>query len=282
MSLLRKMTLPAPLGVLIQPIVDTDNGGRNVFAVECLTRGPRGTRLHEATPLFEYVRRRGLEREMDLVCITKALRTAAVCADCHISINVHPLTVADRHDFVGFLIRESERAGIAPSRLILEIGEQTPAADEKAYCTALARLRELGVGIAVDDVGYGHSNYKAILDCHPDYLKIDRYFVHHVSDDAARRAVIRSITDLAAYFGATVVAEGVEREEDHQVLREMGIHLFQGFLFSRPYAIEEREQGDAQAIGCCRSGSCRTTSPSSRASSIFGSMARTSDVTRST
>lgn len=282
MGKLKTFTLPGPLGVLVQPIVETSGGNVRIFAVECLTRGPRGTRLHEASPLFDYVRRRGLELEMDHACITKALRTAPAGGDYQISINVHPTTVADRNDFVAFLIRESERAGVALSRLILEIGEQTPAADVRAYCSILDRLRELGVAIAVDDVGYGHSNYKSILDCRPDYLKIDRYFVDHASDDGARRAVVHSILDLAGYFGATVVAEGVERPEDHETLMGMGINLFQGYLFGRPHAVEvSSEVGETQAIGCVRSGSCNTTRPSSSASSMFASTALTSGVTRS-
>lgn len=230
----RDVPLPGPLGSVLQPIVDTDGGLRRVYAVECLTRGPLGTRLEGATPLFEYVRRRGLETEMDHACIAIALANAADCTDCRISLNVHPSTVADRNSFVDFLQRECDTSGIAPSRLIIEIGEQAPASDISAFVRTLTRLRELGVQIAVDDVGYGHSNYRAILDCAPDYLKIDRYFVHHAGDDAGRLAIARSINDLAVHFGATVIAEGVEREEDHVALRSLGIHLFQGYLFSRP------------------------------------------------
>ena len=232
----RGASLPRPLGSVLQPIVDTDGGKRSVYAVECLTRGPLGSKYEEATPLFEYVRRRGLETQMDHACISIALSNIAECSDCKISLNVHPTTLTDRNDFVKFLVDECEFSEIEPSRLIIEIGEQAPAADTSAFLRTLGRLRRLGVQIAVDDVGYGHSNYRTILDCAPDYLKIDRYFVHHADSDPARLAVVRSINDLAAYFGAAVVAEGVEREEDHGALRALGIHLFQGYLFSKPAA----------------------------------------------
>jgi EAL domain-containing protein (putative c-di-GMP-specific phosphodiesterase class I) len=232
----RGAALPRPLGSVLQPIVDTDGGMRSVYAVECLTRGPLGSKYEGAAPLFEYVRARGLETQMDHACIAIALSNIAECSDCKIALNVHPTTLVDRKDFVQFLVEECEYSEIAPSRLIIEIGEQTPAADTNAFCRTLARLRNLGVQIAVDDVGYGHSNYRTILDCQPDYLKIDRYFVHHSDSDPARLAVVRSIRDLAAHFGATVVAEGVEREEDHAALRALGISLFQGYLFSPPAA----------------------------------------------
>ena len=234
MSLLRLATVPGPLATVFQPIVDIDGNGQRLFAIECLTRGPRGSRLEGAVPLFEYVRRKGLENEMDHACITTALRNVAGHDDCRISVNVHPATLAGSRDFVAHLLRECDRRGIAPSRLIVEIGEQAPAADAAAFKSALRRLRECEVAIAIDDVGYGHSSFRSFLDCQPDYVKIDRYFIDHASDDSAKRAVIRSIIDLAAHFGSAVVAEGVERKQDQAVLRDMDIHLFQGFLFGGP------------------------------------------------
>jgi EAL domain-containing protein (putative c-di-GMP-specific phosphodiesterase class I) len=225
--------LPKPLATLFQPIVEL-NG--DVHAIECLTRGPRGSAIEEASPLFEYVRSHRLETQMDRVCASRALRcgTHTLASATRIAINVHPTTLADGPDFVRFLLSESAACALDPSRLIVEIGEQTPAADHRTFQRNICRLRDAGVSIAVDDVGFGHSNYKAILDCRPQYLKIDRYFVQQCSEDPAREAVIRSICDLGGFFNATVVAEGVERVEDDQALRAMGIRLFQGFLYGRP------------------------------------------------
>ena len=246
MTLLRTATVPGPLATVLQPIVDTDGSGYRLFAVECLTRGPRGTRLEGAAPLFDYVRRRGLETEMDHLCISTALRHVAGHDECRISLNVHPSTLATSRDFVDHLLHESERQCIDAARLIIEIGEQTPATDHASFLRAIARLRERGVAIAIDDIGYGHSSLKTMLECRPDFVKIDRYFVDHASDDSAKRAAIRSIIDLAAHLGSTVVAEGVERPEDHEVLREMDIHLFQGFLFGGPPAPPMPAWFDAQ------------------------------------
>lgn len=236
MKMLHSIALPGPLGTLLQPIIEQTNE-RTIHAVECLTRGPRGSKLEQAPPLFDYVRSRGLEKEMDRACVSAAIRATARQA-YRISVNVHPTTLGDGGDFVGFLLDEARAVGVPATRLIVEIGEQSPAADQVAFNDAVCRLRDHGVAIAIDDVGFGHSNYKTILDCHPDYLKIDRYFVQGVSGDGARKAVVRSICDLAGFFDARVVAEGVELVEDYEVLLAMGITLFQGFLFSRPHVIE--------------------------------------------
>lgn len=226
--------LPSPLATVFQPIIEATDHGDSLHAIECLTRGPVGTHLEEAVPLFEYVRKQGLEAEMDCMCATSALRAVLCSGKERISINVHPNTLGERRDFVRLLIRQSLACKLDPSRLIIEIGEQQPALNDRAFRRAIGALRHHGVKIAIDDVGHGYANFKSIIDCTPDYLKIDRYFVHHASDDPARRAVIRSICDLGAHFGSAVIAEGVERIEDRQSLQDMGITLFQGFLYGRP------------------------------------------------
>jgi len=233
--------LPGPLGTVLQTIVDTSGETPSVFAVECLTRGPRGSKLEEALPLFDYIRRRGLETEMDCEIVGRALCAAAGRAP-FITINVHPSTLADHGKFVRCLLTQAQSAGVDPKQIIVEVGEYRPAKDQVAFAAALQELRDHGVLIAVDDVGYGHSNYKSIVDCRPDFLKIDRFFVHGASTDKAKIAVVQSILTLADFFNARVIAEGVEEEEDFAALKQMGIDLFQGFLFSRPEAPEPRTE----------------------------------------
>lgn len=97
-----------------------------------------------------------------------------------------------------FLVRESAAAGTDSDRLIVEIGEQRPATDAAAFRRTVCALRDQGIHIAIDDVGSDHSNYRTILDCRPEYLKIDRYFIDGVSNDPARQVVIRSVCDLGS------------------------------------------------------------------------------------
>src|SRR5439155_4217325 len=106
---------------------------RSLHAMECLTRGPHGSALEQAPRLFEYVRRRHLEPQVDRLCIAQALRAAAGPGAHRISLNVHPVTLAVRNDFASFLARESSVSGIDPQRLIVEIGEQRPASDGAAF-----------------------------------------------------------------------------------------------------------------------------------------------------
>ena len=86
----------------------------------------------------------------------------------------------------------------------------------------------------LDDIGLGQSNYLMMLECKPDYFKIDRHFVTECHRDFHRRAVLRSIAALALQFGSQVIAEGVETMADLETVNATGISLVQGWLFGRP------------------------------------------------
>ena len=102
---------------------------------------------------------------------------------------------------------------------------------------ALDTLRRVGLRIALDDVGLGHANYRMVLECRPDYLKVDRFFVKGVHADFYRDAVLESICHLAHRIGARVVAEGVDDDADLTALRALRFDLAQGYLPSAPQPV---------------------------------------------
>jgi EAL domain-containing protein (putative c-di-GMP-specific phosphodiesterase class I) len=91
----------------------------------------------------------------------------------------------------------------------------------------------------LDDVGLGTSNYRLILDCRPDYFKLDAFFVRGVSYDPDRQAVVKSIMCLADEMKGVVVAEGAETNEELSTLSQMGIKLFQAHLVCPPMTSHE-------------------------------------------
>ena len=134
-------------------------------------------------------------------------------------------------DFAPYLGKTADFYGIALSRVVIEIVEHAPPWDLGGFHNTLQALRDHGARIALDDVGLGHSNYMMILECRPDYFKIDRYFVHGAQDDFYRQAVLKSVVQLAQPFHARVIAEGVETPDDLAIARGTGIDFAQGFLF---------------------------------------------------
>ncbi len=236
MSLLWNRILePEGLTTEFQPIFEVRENGRSIFALEALTRGPRGTNIERSDVLFEYVRRKRRESEVDLLAIEAALRHArGLPAVPALSLNVHASTLERERRLASWLASASEEYEIPLERIIVEIVEHAPPWSGPGFLASLEELRAIGVRIALDDVGLGQSNFRMILDCRPDLLKIDRHFVHGVHADPHRRAVLESICGLADRLGGRAVAEGIEDPKDLEVVLAIGIPLVQGYLLCPP------------------------------------------------
>ena len=231
--LLDQLLQPSGISTVFQPIVERHRGVR-LHALECLSRGPRGTSLEPPDVLFDYVRLKNAEILVDRACIVGAFRSACDLAWIpRLSINVHASTLCADPGFPSFLAQSAEDHSISLEQVIVEIIEHSPASDLEALRRALEELRQLGAHIALDDVGLGYSSYQMLLECRPDYYKIDRYLVQGCHVDPDRRALLDSIVFLADRLGARVVAEGIEDGEELMAVTKLGIDLVQGHFFSR-------------------------------------------------
>jgi EAL domain-containing protein (putative c-di-GMP-specific phosphodiesterase class I) len=226
---------PGALSVRFQSVYEVRGHTARRHYDECLIRGPQGTSVECPDILFEYARKKNCEAVLDRACIQAVLRAASRSAeDVVLGINVHASTLAMDPEFVSFLADTAGMTGIAMERLVIEIVEHSPPWDVRGFRNSLEGLRSIGARIALDDIGLGQSNFMMILECRPDYFKIDRYFVHGARNDFYRQAVLASVCHLARPFGARVVAEGVETPEDLEAVQAAGIELVQGFLFGQP------------------------------------------------
>lgn len=234
-SLLDQILEPDSLSVCFQPVFDVHAPRHRTHYLEALIRGPRGTSVEAPSILFEYARKKNQEAVVDRACVDAIAAAAGTLPrGSALGINVHASTLAMDPGFVEFLAGVLAAGDVSPRRLVVEVVEHAPPWDVSTFRAALTSLRALGARIALDDVGLGHSNFMMILECMPDYLKVDRYLVAGCHRDFHRKAMLASIAQLARPFGARVVAEGVEEPADLAVLKRLGITLIQGYLFGRP------------------------------------------------
>jgi EAL domain-containing protein (putative c-di-GMP-specific phosphodiesterase class I) len=239
-SLMERVIEPGAITALFQPIVRILEGDSRIVAVEGLARGPKGSTLEAPDILFEFARRKNEESVVDRAAISSILREAwKLPAGLAVHLNVHASTLGRDGRFVDFLTKTSSSLGIDLKRLTLEIVEHSNFVEEGNFLAALAELRDVGCNVALDDVGVGTSNFRMMLITRPTMLKIDRYLVHGVANDAYQQATMRAIRLLADQVHADLVAEGVENEDDLKALRTLGIEFAQGFLFSRPRTAED-------------------------------------------
>ena len=245
-NILDSMLANASFSVLFQPIFDVTTDDFELWAREALTRGPRGTHFETASVLFDYVRLKRDEIRVDRHCCANALAAASRLDDAHvISVNAHASTLERDRGFASFFLDSCREAGVSPEKMVIEIVEHVPYVNTARLSATLAELREAGVQLAVDDLGFGHGNLRMFLDVRPQYVKVERYFVHGCATDPDRRLLLRAIYRLACDFGALMIAEGVERSDDLDVVREIGIPLAQGYLLGQP-AIQFGEATDKE------------------------------------
>jgi diguanylate cyclase (GGDEF)-like protein len=137
--------------------------------------------------------------------------------------------------------RAVEAAGLEPHHLCVDITETALVESGPATRAALDHLTEGGFGLGIDDFGTGYGSLTFARSLPADTIKIDRFLVAGLTSGTGDRALVAAVVELANSMGVATVAEGVETEEQLQILRELGCTLAQGYLFSRPVPAAEFE-----------------------------------------
>jgi len=232
------------LRLVYQPIVDLASG--RIVAAEALVRWQHPTRgLLGPGEFIDVAEASGLVVPLGGWVLAEAARQlmrwrAEGLSDLRVAVNVSARQLRG-----GRLIEQVEhaiaKAGADLQRLGLEIEltEHTLVADLDENLKLLARLRDAGVRIAVDDFGTGLSSLSYLKRLPIDKLKIDRSFVNGLPDDASDLAIVKAALSMAHALGLKVVAEGVETQAQRDTLAGLGCDLGQGWLFGRPLPAAE-------------------------------------------
>jgi hypothetical protein len=126
------------------------------------------------------------------------------------------------------------RLGMLPRMLVLEITEHERVEDMDHLAEVVAVVRSAGVALALDDFGDGRSSLRLWSQLKPEIVKIDKYFTRNISAHGDKLKTIQALQQIAAVFGTSLVAEGIETPEDLRVLRDLGITYGQGYFLGRP------------------------------------------------
>ena len=122
-------------------------------------------------------------------------------------------------------------------RVVLEVTEREIIKHTHQTDVVTGKLRQLGVLFSLDDFGTGHANYSYLQQFQPEFIKIDKFFTSNVETNATSILLVKNMINLAQKFNCQIVAEGVEDSIQLQILRELGIEIFQGYYFYRPMQI---------------------------------------------
>ncbi|HEX8224547.1 MAG TPA: EAL domain-containing protein [Allosphingosinicella sp.] len=222
-----------------QPIVDSVS--EEVVAFEALLRWNHPARgLLPPSLVIPLAEETGLmPRIGDWVLRTACAEASKWPGHIRVAVNLSPVQFADPALAVT-VTGTLAASGLDPERLELEVTEAVFLADRSATEATLTRLRTLGVRLALDNFGTGHSGLGHLRDAPLDKIKIDRSFVRGAADPGSRNgAIVRAIVVLAESLGMDTTAEGAERIEDLALIRRLGCSQVQGFIFGKPMPAEE-------------------------------------------
>ncbi|MFA7382830.1 MAG: bifunctional diguanylate cyclase/phosphodiesterase [Desulfurivibrionaceae bacterium] len=220
-----------------QPVFSRRTG--EVFGYEALAR------LREARTfsldigaLFQRAQEEGIISILDMLCREHAFSRAAALGfaetNAYLYVNICPATLMHPDHWGGETDRLAEEFGIAKERIILEITEQEAIRDYDLFKKAVEYYRKRGYKIAIDDFGVGYGGLKMLSVIEPDYLKVDRHFIANIDQDSFKHNLVDAIATVCHKLGITVIAEGIERQEEVDTLARFDIDLLQGFLLERP------------------------------------------------
>lgn len=212
------------LSVVFQPIVHGET--HEVFAYEALVR----CKLPAFSPpprLFERAQSDGCIGRLG-----RMIREVAVplCSGSALFVNVHPQELQER-----WLVRPDDPLFSHDREVYLEITESVPMTH---HSLCMGVLKEVcargGMHIVVDDLGAGYSNLRRIADLEPAVVKLDKDLIEGIERSPRTRKLIVGVVRLCRDLGCKVVAEGIETVEAYEALLDVGVGLFQGYLFARP------------------------------------------------
>ena len=218
--------------MVFQPIYDLGSG--DLIGAEAVARFHLPPRRGPSA-WFEEAASAGFGERLELVAVRKALAALPdFPAGAFLSVNVSPGTLGALE--LDELVRDAES-----DRLVVEVTEHARIDDYTSLDRTLAPLRERGIRLAVDDAGAGFASLRHILRLDPDFIKLDRTLIDSIDSDRSRQALAAGLTSFAEKSGATMIAEGIERDEEMRTLIDLDVALGQGFFLARPGPLPLRE-----------------------------------------
>lgn len=226
------------LKMAFQPIVDVEQ--RSVFAYEALVRGADGA---SAAQVLGAVKPDEMY-SFDQTCRVLAIETAQrLGMQTYLSINFLPNAVYEPASCIRLTLAAARKVGFSPDRLIFEITESEKIRNPEHALKIIKDYRQRGFLTAIDDFGAGYSGLNLLVDFQPHIVKLDMALTRDIDRDAVRRAIVAGVIGTCNALGCQIIAEGIERPEELDTLRNMGVSLFQGYLLARP-ALESLPEPD--------------------------------------
>jgi EAL domain-containing protein (putative c-di-GMP-specific phosphodiesterase class I) len=218
-----------------QPIMDLQNENR-IYGYESLLRSDDSESQISPGVLFQTASETGLHSLLD----QRARETAIRCRKDQLHkgvksfINFLPSTIYNPEFCLQHTFSFVEKYDVDPADLVFEVVETEKIVDVDHLKSVFSVYRREGMKVALDDVGAGFATLEMLSRLKPDYVKIDRSYIDHCDTKAAKQSFLKKAVHIARELGIQVLAEGIERKEELDYCRELGVDLAQGYYIGKP------------------------------------------------
>lgn len=225
----------AVLECAFQPIVEITTGA--TFGYETLLRGQEELGFTSPLDLIDRLAETGQLVAFEQMMSGRALAKFTSIPEhrsATLFINLDFRLIAEGAGLLDVLLKHLRVHGIPPSSICFELSERFDNTAAPEFRELIAKMRQSGFKIAIDDFGVGRGEFKLLCDYPVDYLKIDRHFIAGLGDAPRKQHLVRNIVNIAHTLGIRVIAEGVETETEFLACREFGVDMVQGWYIARP------------------------------------------------
>lgn len=212
-----------------QPIVDWNQ--KSIYSHEALVRGTQGESAYSILSKVNQTNR----YQFDQSCRIKAIQLASqIQIPALLNINFLPNAVYQPETCIRTTLEASREYKFPLNRLVFELTEGEEVQDHNHIINIFKAYQKYGFLTAIDDFGAGYSGLNLLAKFQPDLIKLDMELIRNIHHNTVARKLTKAIADVCREIGILVIAEGVETVEELKVLVDIGIHLYQGYLFSKP------------------------------------------------
>ncbi len=226
---IQELIIKESIKTVYQPLIRFEDN--EIIGYEALSRGPEGTEYENPYLLFDAAAEADILFELDRLCRKKALLNAKSISSKHrLFINCLPSTVHDPEFRDAYLKSFLDEVNISPANIVLEVTEREAIENFELFKEAVSYYSGLGFAIAVDDTGTGYSGLETLFELKPDFIKIDISIVRGIDKNIVKQELVKALIAVSKKLNSTVIAEGIETEDELNTLKKIGVHLGQGFL----------------------------------------------------
>jgi EAL domain-containing protein (putative c-di-GMP-specific phosphodiesterase class I) len=227
----------------LQPVVSLESLA--IFGYEFLLRPDKNSITFNPADLFSYSKRAGLQSLLDGQARLSSIKTSSELLPKGIKrfINFLPSSIYDPNHCLRSTFAAVEKYDVDPNDLIFEVVETEKISDIAHLKNIFDVYKKHGMRVALDDLGAGYATVEVLKELQPNFAKIDRSLIDHCDQSNDKQEQVKRIAEIANEYNITLLAEGIERLEEAQYCKTIGISLAQGYYFSppRPQPIKDFE-----------------------------------------